>query len=476
MSNDLTGKPALPSGTVTRFELRQQRRERRRAGRQGRLPEEQAPDLAATPAVDTWTEARPDTAESPPPGSDKVTGLVPPQVLTDQAAPIEKVLKPPRKRRRGIFGTVWFGLAFILPVLVAIGYLWGYATPRYVSEFKFSVKTQDGGGQETAPISSVTAPTGPPGFFDTYIVVDYINSPQAVRDVLRTIDLRAMFARADADRFARLTPDASFEELYAYWSYRVRGDFDMLTGIGTVSAQGFSAEDARLLARRLLELSENLINDTRQRVRADNLRFAEGQVKEAEKRVQSARKAIQEFRNTQRIVDPTVDVNQNQTLVGQLTAQLTELNSQLSTLERVLSREAPQITLLRSRIRAVEEQLQRAKVEMGSATGVTVPGRTPSGDGSQFEFYAQQLVTYQGLQTEQDLSNQNYQSAMRSLEQARQLASAQHAYVLAYVQPTAADTPLYPMRLRTLIIVAIAALMFWVLTTLVSHAVRDHVA
>jgi capsular polysaccharide transport system permease protein len=495
--NARTPKPVENEGVsdelAQRLRLRQRRLEmrERQASEEGKPePEVRLPIELRRPALHR-VDATETVARFPEPDR---PATAPQQPLETTPAPVETAALGARIRSWG-FVRVWFVLAVLLPVVASAIYLWGFASDRFVSEFKFSVKSQEFGIGTMGKGSAATASAAGGGgaakymaFFDTYVVTDYINSKQAVRDIMQTIDLRRIFSDSAIDRFSRLTPDASFEDIYRYWRARVSADFDMLTGTGIVTVQGFSPDDARKIAERLLQLSEKLINDTMARVRGDNLKFVEDQVRNAEMRLQMARKMVHDFRVNQRIVDPTVDVGQSQVLVGKLTEQLTELTSQLAALRPHLSRDAPTIVVLQSRIKAVEDQLMKAKADMGTmpmlpqreragaAAGASANGGAQEAMANRFDYYAQQLGVFQTLQTDLELATQNYQSMMQFLESTRQAAIAQHSYVLAYVRPDSAETAAYPERFRTLFIVMVLASLFWVVTVLLGYSVRDHIA
>jgi capsular polysaccharide transport system permease protein len=482
--------PADANDKVQRFELRQARLQIR----EKRLARQRQFEAGFSLPVELRRER---TLPAGDPAPDAPAGI-PAEPANPRTTPGRGADGAAGRRSRMQFRTwsfvrVWFVLAVVLPVIASAVYLWGFASDRYVSEFKFSVKNQELGigtmDQSSAAAAAAGAGSGPAkylAFFDTYVVTDYINSKQAVRDVLETIDLRQLFAANTIDRFSRLNPEASFEELYRYWASRVHADFDMLTGTGIVTVQGFTPEDAQTIAQRLLQLSEKLINNNMSRVRGDNLKFIEDQVRNAEMRLQMARKMVQDFRVSQRIVDPTIDVGQSQSLVGRLSEQLTDLTSQLAAIRPHLSRDAPTVVVLQSRIKAVEEQLVKAKADMGTVPMVGARDRNPgSGAGSngapegmanRFDFYAQQLGTFETLQTDLELAKTNYHSLMQVLERTRQAAVAQHTYVLAYVRPAAAETAAYPTRFRTLFVVFVLASLFWVVTTLLGYSVRDHIA
>ena len=112
---------------------------------------------------------------------------------------------------------------------------------------------------------------------DSYAVVQYIGSRDIIDDVSKSLDLRAMFSRPEADWPARLRLPTTIEELVRYWKGQVDGFFDVTNGTVTVKARAFTPEDALNLAQAILSSSERLVNELSARARRDtSAEFGEG--------------------------------------------------------------------------------------------------------------------------------------------------------------------------------------------------------
>ena len=115
---------------------------------------------------------------------------------------------------------------------------------------------------------------------DTYAVVDYIQS----RDALRELNKADYIANAYGDhgdfvsRFSK-SFDNSFEALLKYYrKHVVSVDFDSASAITTLQIRAYTAQDAEKINESLLELSEGLVNRMNDRAANDTVRFAQKQV------------------------------------------------------------------------------------------------------------------------------------------------------------------------------------------------------
>ena len=87
---------------------------------------------------------------------------------------------------------------------------------------------------------------------------------------------------------------------------------------------------------------------------------------------------------------------------------------------------------------------------------------------------ADSLGIFEALQIEQTFAQQRYASALTSLEQARMDADRLQRYLAVFANPLPPQDAIYPRRVRNIILVIVASFVFWLIGTLVTYAVRDH--
>lgn len=390
----------------------------------------------------------------------------------DWSKVVSQLPKPARARRsRTVLG--WFLICVIAPLVVTWFYITQVATQQYSASFSYVM--QGSGGSAGTANSDGTVSTSPTStgasmaemMVANFMVSDYLSSPQAITDIEQKLDLRAMFSQSRIDRLARLPEDASQETLARFWQGQISTNFDMMTGLTTVTIRAFSPEDARALAAEMVVLSENLINELNLRPLADSVTFLESQVAASVKRLQAARDAVQAFRSKYLSIDPAAEASMTDLLVGKLTDQYVSVTTQIAVLSSQLTEDAPSVTQLERQAAAIADEIVKARQRVAQSSAELSNISSPAS-------YAAQLQEFQNLQLELTIATSNYQSTESALNAAKQRLSQQHFYVLTYVQPSAPQTSNYPDLFRALIIVLAVSLCFWIVSTLVALSLRDH--
>jgi capsular polysaccharide transport system permease protein len=390
----------------------------------------------------------------------------------DWSKVVSQLPKPARARRsRTVLG--WFLICVIAPLVATWFYITQVATQQYSASFSYVM--QGSGGSAGTANSDGTVSTSPTStgasmaemMVANFMVSDYLSSPQAITDIEQKLDLRAMFSQNRIDRLARLPEDASQETLARYWQGQISTNFDMMTGLTTVTIRAFSPEDAQALAAEMVVLSENLINELNLRPLADSVTFLEGQVAASVKRLQAARDAVQAFRSKYLSIDPAAEASMTDLLVGKLTDQYVSVTTQIAVLSSQLTEDAPSVTQLERQAAAIADEIVKARQRVAQSSAELSNISSPAS-------YAAQLQEFQNLQLELTIATSNYQSTEAALNAAKQRLSQQHFYVLTYVQPSAPQTSNYPDLFRALIIVLAVSLCFWIVSTLVALSLRDH--
>jgi capsular polysaccharide transport system permease protein len=390
---------------------------------------------------------------------------VPREITTD----VVRTVGTARRRHRRLIS---FLLAIILPTALMAVYLYGFAADQYVTEFRFSVRHQ-------APLSlDVTAgglmaeaPTGTAAAMaminESQMVVQYLKSTQIIDDIIAAgIDLDAIYAGSDRDFWAHLRPAASVEERKRYWRRMVDPFFDLTTGIISVEVRAFRSLDAQRVATAALQLSEKLMNDISRRARADSLAYAAAQVDESEVKLKAAQAATAAFRNRHAVLFPELQATANTSTAGTVHQGLIEARTAYSTqMAQGMSKDTVQMATLRSRITAMETELQTlhgrlAKPEHGSTLDASL---------------ASILSEYNVLQVAEQIATKVYERSLMLLLDAKNVASQQSVYLATFVHPGLPEDTLYPLRWRVTLETALISFVAWCLLQLIYHGVRDHI-
>lgn len=352
-----------------------------------------------------------------------------------------------------------FWLTVALPTVLAGLYFGVFASGVYVSESHFVVRSPDKPSTTGVGVLLKTA-----GFGNASDEVRAAQGYILSRDGLRALEADGLARRAwgktSVSLFNRFDPfgwDGSFEELYLYYRDKVSVDFDTETGITTLTVRAFSADEAQAINRRLLERAEALVNQLNDRGRSDLVRYAEREVQDAQAQARDAALALAAYRNREGVIDPERQATVQLQMISKLQDELIGARMQLLQLSTVAGQN-PQIPLLKVRIaglqRAVAEQLQ--EVAGGSKSLSAAAAR------------------YQRLQLQRDFSDRQLGAALAALQEARNEARRQQAYVERVAQPSRPDEAMEPRRTRGVLAAFVIGLIAWGIASMLLAGVREH--
>ena len=375
--------------------------------------------------------------------------------------PVAGVVLPPmpqrahRKRFGGIVGLSAL-LVIGIPSLLAILYYGFLASSQYVATFQFAVR---GPSQAAAGRSPGAALMGPSAMSpDSFVVTDYINSPQAIADVEREVDLRAMFSKPAIDFWSRLPSSPTTEEMNGYWTRMVAAHFDLISGNISVSVRTFTPQDSLKLAQALVVASDEMFRKLNAKAQQDFVRIADENVDRAQQQLAKARQALFVFQEEGGQVDPGKTALAGASIVDDLRKQLAALQTQYGSI-RAAAPKSPVLATLSSQIAALEDQIKR---EDGS------------GSSKVKSVTAETLAEYQSLDLERQFADKQYAEALALRNQAYLTAQNQLSYLALFAAPTLAQASLYPNRPRSIAAVVLAAAAAWFVGMLVVYALRDH--
>ena len=326
-----------------------------------------------------------------------------------------------------------FACVVLLPTVAVFLYYLLWASPMYVSQTRFAIRSADssGGGLDIA--SALLRSSSSTGA-DAHIVVEYIQSLDIIHDIDKELGVDLHFSDKGHDVFSRLTNNPTQDEQLRYWKWAVIPALDQDTGIITLETKAYSPEMAQKIAAAVLARSEALVNTMNLRAREDAVSLAQSEVQRAEARVRKAQEAMRNFRDAHTLLDPRVTAAGLQGVVTELEGEAVKLRAQLAEAQSFMRSSAPATKALQTRLKAVESHL-------------TIEA----------EFAQKQLVT-----------------AMSALESARVHEVAKSRYVVAFQQPTLPDESLYPRPFLFTAYVFVGALLLLGLGSLITASIREH--
>ena len=383
----------------------------------------------------------------------------PATVEIDQATP--KASSSPRARPSAYL--VSFIVFVLAPAFVASLYFGMLASDQFVAETRFAVTSaqiESFVDKLKAAVSSGSLTPSASGQ-DAYIIAAYIRSRAIIDDLSKTIDLRQIYRRPEADFWARLKADASAEEMTSYWRDMVNVSVDAPSGIVTVKVRAFRSEDALAVSKAIIKVSEALANEVSARSRADTMKLAENEVKHAEDRVVATLADLRAFRDRAGFIDPASQASSTGLLLTDLLGQKIRLQNEYFVSSRAMSEQAPTVQSLKTRIEGLDQQIAEQK---GKLTGASAGGNSIAG----------LLPKYEELELQNDFAEKLYSFSQGGLERARQRAEAQSIYVSVFVPPALPEEAKFPERFGMSMVISMSLLVLWGIGAMFGAVVEDH--
>jgi len=374
-----------------------------------------------------------------------------------------------RTRRFLTLGRLSFVVIVILPTLCAAIYSLALASNRYVSEFRVAVRSierQKSGGLSDLLGFGGVSPTGN----DSYAVVQYLQSRQAIADLGGPQVVGKMFNDGAIDWFSRLDANVTIEKFTRYWDRMVESVYENSTGTIIVRVAAFNPEDAKQVARELLTNSESLVNKMSDRAHHDSVDFAEKEVAEAQTRLDGVREKIRNLQDREAILDPTKSAETTLAIAAKLKDQIARLSAELATQRARLSEDAPSVIGTRNTIMGLQRELATVEAEATSSGGRPQEAGQKLSDRP----LTSVLGRFQQLSDDKTFAEKAYLSALSALETAKMDAAKQQIYLATIIPPGLPEEPSFPKPLRQILTVFGVAAALWLIGLLGVHTVREH--
>lgn len=384
---------------------------------------------------------------------EKPTPVAPPE---PRAATYSHAPVPPAKvRRRHRFMILSFLVLVLLPIAAMFYYLFEHAQDRYASNAAFFVHREDTttSVESMFGLGSFGSSGGTP---DADVLYQFIQSQQMVELADERLDLRTMYSRMhDVDPVFSLKPDATMEELVRYWERVVSLVFAPDNGLISLEVIAYDPDDARALAEVILDESARLIDRLSQITREDAISEAQADLALAEERLKVARVAIAAFRSDTDFVDPSAGVAGAE---GLITALQQELANELINRDTLMGTTTldndPRIERADRKIASIRQRIDEERGNVGSNQAVAVGA-------------------YEELLVDRQFAEQSYTAALAAYDAAVAEARRKSRYLAVHIEPTLADTAVYPRRVTTGAVGAAFIFMAWAIFMLVLYSFHD---
>lgn len=350
----------------------------------------------------------------------------------------------------------------VLPFVAAAGYLGLFAADRYVSETIVAVRQANQDQGSLPGIALLLGGSGGTSRDDTQYLRQYIQSLDLMRRLDERLKLREHYRAPTKDWLFRLAPDADQETFLTYMRSRLELSYDDASGLLTMRVQGFDAAFSQQLAQAILEECERFVNEFSQRMARQQMAFGESELARSTERLQEARNKVLAFQSTNKLVDPSAQLQANSALTAELQASLARQELELRSATAYLNDESFQVKTLRSQIAATRAQLEAEKLRATSAAAGN-------------ERLNAIAVQYQELLAMAAFAQDTYRIALTSVENSRIEALRKIKSLVVIEPPSRPETAEYPRRVYNLVTLFVLSWLLYGIARLVIATIRDHI-
>jgi capsular polysaccharide transport system permease protein len=431
----------------------------------------------------------------PSPGLvDKAPAATPLRAVELTQTIVQPTARAARIKPRHRMAVISFFLCALLPIILAVGYLYLIATDQYASRSAFSVRKES----VNATMSLLGGLTNlSSGTSDIDVIYEYIQSQGLVDVVDKKLDLRKKFSANYAhDPWFSLKENAPIEDLVSYWNRMVSVQLDQRTGIIRLETRAFTAADAQAVNTEILQQSSLLIENLSRITQNDAIRFSKDEFDQATERLRKVRLEIAALRRSSRMIDPNADLQSQMGVLNRLEGDLAAALVEQDLLQETSSKNDPRLLQLERRIRAIRNRIEAERQALANQNvpdGLAVDGviaiitneaadaitdePMPAGDANNNVGAKPELTsmfsTYEALLVDQQFAERAYVSALASYDEALAEARRKSRYLATHIMPTLAEEPQYPQRLISALVASTLILLLWVLGILIAYSIRD---
>lgn len=349
----------------------------------------------------------------------------------------------------------------LVPAAAATFYLWSIATDQYASTVAFSVRSEEV-SSAVELLGGITELSGSSSS-DTDILYEYIQSQKLVSLLNDELDLEGIWSRPEYDPIFAYDPSGTIEDLLEYWSRMVKVYYDSGSGLIEIRVLAFDPDDAEIIATSIFRESSNMINELSAIAREDAVRYARIDLEEAVERLKTAREAVTVFRNKNRMVDPTVDLQTQASLLGTLQQQLVEALIELDLLNQTTQSNDPRVGQAQRRVAVIEKRIEEERRKRGISGGAV----------SDQELFSTLVGEYERLVVDREFAEKTYVSALATRDASLAEARRQSRYLAAHIEPTHAQRAQYPQRDVILSLLVLFLFVSWAILLLVFYSLKD---
>ena len=351
---------------------------------------------------------------------------------------------------------IWIGL----PTLLVFIYLAIVAQPSYESQAQIVVKNNDNEAMMTIPgISAGMMGSGDSSIQESYRLIEYMKSPALIQKLEDLHGLQEHYAAPEFDKFRKLSDDANFDDLVAYFQGQLRLKVSSDSSIISLSVQAFDPELAQAILTSIIEESEQAINHLNHRISLSTTGIAKRELEKTKENLTVIRQRMFEFQISREVISPEAEVQMLLLNLSELDARILSKKTELKTKAQFLREDAFELKSLQQEVAGLEAQREEEMRALFVQDGNSIPSAARA---------------YESLKLESEFALQSYAAALAAYETTKLEALRQEKFLLTISPPTQPINSAYPQPWRGTLTALIIILLVYGITRLVIATVLDH--
>jgi capsular polysaccharide transport system permease protein len=333
-----------------------------------------------------------------------------------------------------------------IPNLISIVYFGFIASPQYVSES--SLVVYQSASADNSPVTLNLGQNGGTSIEGDYLVQSFIASWRCFATQDHAALVQSWSNGDFVTRFGGLISlfNKNITSLYKYYLAHVSIDIDAKSAIMTVSVQGYDPNFARKLNQKILDESDDAVNDMNAQAYQNAENFFLGRVMAAKSDLNNAIISVTSLQKNSNVLNPSSAYSSQLALINQLTLKKVAMEAQLT----VINKDTPNS----AQVQGLTAEISQIDNEISNLSN-TIKGKDSSLTSVDGDF-----VYNQALVQNAEANLLNVETQLLTAQQ----AALQHQYFMEYInQPSVPPNPTRPYRLKWLLGILGGTVLFYLI-------------
>ena len=364
------------------------------------------------------------------------------------------------QKLKNIFMLSSFKAVLILMALVVFYYLF-IAANRYVSESAVTIKSSNqNSGININGLTSLLGGSSLSENDDVNYLKTYILSPDMLKILEKTIDIRKIYEKQKLDIFFSLSPWANEDKFLAYYQDRIK--ITENNALLNIQVEGFTPESAQLISKAILKESERFVNELSHKNAREDLAFAESELLKYKEQYQEATNKMIAFQNEFGVLDPTKEAQDRANLLAGIETQIATKEAQLLAMQSYIQDNAPQLVVLKAEIKALKAQLEKEKA------------RIISQSNANSQKLNNIVADFERLRIEVGFAQTAYETSLKAYETTRIETIRKIKHLVVVQEPTLPQSAMYPRKIYNIVTIFVILSLLFGIAKLVKTIIEEH--